>query len=91
LDFVSLWGVRGIRRAFLLQYNKAGFESDGSINMRNQMEWVLETEGINLKAVIGMDGVDYKRTYSYSCVEIFNVLGIEAARAAILKELRDVI
>ncbi|KAJ7822861.1 hypothetical protein B0H13DRAFT_2291364 [Mycena leptocephala] len=91
LDFVSLGGVKGIRRAFLLKYNKASFEDDRSINMRNQMEWVLETEGINLKAVIGMDGVDYKRTYSNSCVEIFNVLGIEAAHAAILKELRDVI
>jgi DNA-directed RNA polymerase II subunit RPB1 len=86
LDFISLGGVKGIRRVSILRYNKAGFEADGSI----QMEWVLETEGINLKAAIGIDGVDYKRTYSNSCVEIFNVLGIEAARAAILKELRDV-
>ncbi|KAJ7789277.1 beta and beta-prime subunits of DNA dependent RNA-polymerase [Mycena olivaceomarginata] len=86
LDFISLGGVKGIRRVSILRYNKAGFEADGSI----QMECVLETEGINLKAAIGIDGVDYKRTYSNSCVEIFNVLGIEAARAAILKELRDV-
>ncbi|KAJ7831990.1 hypothetical protein B0H13DRAFT_2430133 [Mycena leptocephala] len=77
LDFVSLGEVKGVRRAFLLQYNRAGFEADGSSNTRNQMEWVLETEGINLKAVIGMDGVDYKRTYSNNCVEIFNVLGID--------------
>ncbi|KAF8187975.1 beta and beta-prime subunits of DNA dependent RNA-polymerase [Mycena galopus ATCC 62051] len=89
LDFVSLGGVKGIRRAFLLRDNKVGFEADGSI--ARKMEWVLETQGTNLKAVIGIDGVDYKRTYSNSCVEIFNVLGIEAARAAILKELRDVV
>ena len=38
-----------------------------------------------------IDGVDFKRTYSNSCVEIFNVLGIEAARAAIMRELRGVI
>jgi DNA-directed RNA polymerase II subunit RPB1 len=54
-------------------------------------EWVLETEGVNLKTVMCIDGVDFKRTYSNSCVEIFNVLGIEAARAAILRELRSVI
>lgn len=52
---------------------------------------VLETDGIDLKTVMCIDGVDFKRTYSNTCVEIFNVLGIEAARAAILKELRGVI
>ncbi|KAJ7833574.1 beta and beta-prime subunits of DNA dependent RNA-polymerase [Mycena leptocephala] len=91
LDSVSLCGVKGIRRTFLRQYSKAGLDADGGINIRKQSEWVLETEGTNLKAAIGVDGVDYTRTYSNSCVEIFNVLGIEAARAAILQELRDVI
>ncbi len=38
-----------------------------------------------------LDGVDFTRTYSNNCVEVFNVLGIEAARAAIMKELRNVI
>jgi hypothetical protein len=38
-----------------------------------------------------IDGVDFTRTYSNNCVEIFNVLGIEAARNGILKELRNVI
>jgi DNA-directed RNA polymerase II subunit RPB1 len=54
-------------------------------------EWVLETDGVNLRTVMCIDGVDFKRTYSNSCVEIFNVLGIEAARAAIMRELRGVI
>ena len=38
-----------------------------------------------------MDGVDFRRTCSNSRLENFNVLGTEAARAAILKELRCVI
>jgi hypothetical protein len=43
----------------------------------------METEGTNnLKQVMCLDGVDFTRTYSNNCVEIFNVLGIEAARAA---------
>ncbi|KAJ7668592.1 hypothetical protein DFH06DRAFT_1126070 [Mycena polygramma] len=70
---------------------KVVIEDDGSINARKNEEWVLETEGINQKTVMCIDGVDFKRTYSNSCVEVFNVLGIEAARAAILKELRGVI
>ncbi|KAJ7922516.1 hypothetical protein B0H13DRAFT_2317348 [Mycena leptocephala] len=88
---VSLRGVKDIRKVFLLQHDKVVVEDDGSINVRKKEEWVLETEGINLKTVMCIDGVDYKRTYSNSCVEIFNVLGIEAARAAILRELRGVI
>ncbi|KAG6903554.1 DNA-directed RNA polymerase II subunit rpb1, partial [Tephrocybe rancida] len=31
--------------------------------------------------------VDFKHTYSNSCIKVFNVLGIEAAHAAIMKEL----
>ena len=38
-----------------------------------------------------LDGVDFTRMYSNSCLEIFDVLGIEAARATIMKELRGVI
>ncbi|KAG6372367.1 hypothetical protein JVT61DRAFT_7807 [Boletus reticuloceps] len=41
--------------------------------------------------VMTIDGVDFTRTYSNSCVEVFNVLAIEAARAAIMRELRGVI
>ncbi|KAF7293440.1 DNA-directed RNA polymerase subunit [Mycena indigotica] len=50
-----------------------------------------ERNGFWRRTVLCIDGVDFKRTYSNNCVEIFNVLGIEAARAAILKELRGVI
>ncbi|KAJ7803559.1 hypothetical protein B0H14DRAFT_2214192, partial [Mycena olivaceomarginata] len=87
LNSVSLRGVKDIRKVFLLKHDKTVVEGDGSINE----EWVLETEGVNLKTVMCIDGVDFKRTYSNSCVETFNVLGIEAARAAILRELRSVI
>ena len=52
---------------------------------------MLETDGVNLRMVMCIDGVDFKRTYSNSCIEIFNVLGIKAARAAIMKKLRSVI
>ncbi|KIM39097.1 hypothetical protein M413DRAFT_447445 [Hebeloma cylindrosporum] len=91
LDSVSLRGVRGINRVFLTEQDKVTISSDGTILSGKEKEWVLETDGINLKTVMCIDGVDFKRMYSNSCVEIFNVLGIEAARAAIMKELRSVI
>ncbi|KAL6301005.1 beta and beta-prime subunits of DNA dependent RNA-polymerase [Sparassis latifolia] len=91
LNSISLRGVPGIQRVFLMEHDKVVITPEGSIEARAEKEWVLETDGVNLKTVMCIDGVDYKRTYSNSCVEIFNVLGIEAARAAIMRELRGVI
>jgi DNA-directed RNA polymerase II subunit RPB1 len=92
LNSISLRGVKGIRRVFLMKHDKTVIEEDGTIATGNvNNEWVLETDGTNLTQVMCLDGVDFTRTYSNNCVEIFNVLGIEAARAAIMKELRNVI
>jgi DNA-directed RNA polymerase II subunit RPB1 len=41
--------------------------------------------------VLGLDYIDPTRTYSNDVIEIFNVLGMEAARQAIYNELADVI
>lgn len=41
--------------------------------------------------VLAFDGVDHRRTTSNDVIEILTVMGIEAARAALLKEIRDVI
>ena len=54
-------------------------------------EWVLETDGTNLMAVLGVDYVDATRTISNDIVEVFQVLGIEGVRGSILGELRNVI
>ncbi|MEM4472358.1 MAG: DNA-directed RNA polymerase subunit A'' [Archaeoglobaceae archaeon] len=49
-------------------------------------EYVLYTEGSNLKKVMKVKGVDFTRTITNDIYEIYEVLGIEAARAAIVKE-----
>ena len=91
LNSVDLRGVKGVKRVFLTHQDMIVVSPEGSIVSGKEKEWVLETDGVNLKTVMCIDGVDFKRTYSNSCIEIFNVLGIEAARAAIMKELRGVI
>jgi DNA-directed RNA polymerase II subunit RPB1 len=52
---------------------------------------VLDTVGTNLLDVLGLDYIDTSRTFSNDIVEIYHVLGIEAARQAIYNELVDVI
>lgn len=53
--------------------------------------WVLDTVGTNLSYLLGLDYIDNTKTYSNNIVEIYEVLGIEAARASIYKEFREVI
>jgi len=49
-------------------------------------EWVINTLGSNLKKVFAVDGVDSTRTTSNNIFEVRDVLGIEAARDAIVRQ-----
>jgi DNA-directed RNA polymerase subunit A" len=49
-------------------------------------EYILYTEGSNLRDVFDVDGVDTTRTRTNNISEISQVLGIEAARNAIIHE-----
>ncbi|KAL1747355.1 hypothetical protein HDZ31DRAFT_32193 [Schizophyllum fasciatum] len=89
LNSIVLRGVKGIDRVFLSEKDKTRINDDGTVGQ--DKEWVLETNGTNLKAVMCVDGVDYTRTSSNNCVEVFNTLGIEAGRQSVLKELKSCI
>jgi DNA-directed RNA polymerase II subunit RPB1 len=51
----------------------------------------LDTEGIALQAVLSCPEVDHTRTTCNHIGEIKKVLGLEAARNVLLKELRSII
>lgn len=55
------------------------------------VERVLETDGTNLKEVLIFDGIDTHRTVSNDVNEIAIVLGIEAARQALINEINVVV
>ena len=71
---ISLKGVEGIKRVVIRK------EGD---------EYVLYTEGSSLKKVMQFDGVDPTRIKTNNINEIGDVLGIEAARNAIINEATD--
>jgi len=54
--------------------------------LREGDEYVLYTESSNLKKVMKVKGVDFTRTLTNNIYEIYEVLGIEAARNAIINE-----
>lgn len=50
-------------------------------------EWVIQTKGSNLSKVLRIEGVDPTRTITNDIYEIWTTLGIEAARAALVREI----
>ncbi|KAK6617038.1 hypothetical protein RUM43_014824 [Polyplax serrata] len=54
-------------------------------------EWLLETDGTSLMKVLSERDVDPVRTYSNDICEIFSVLGIEAVRKSVEKEMNQVL
>lgn len=71
-----LLGVKGIKRAFVR-------ESNG--------EYVIYTEGSNLKSILNIEGVDRIRTTTNDIYQVYETLGIEAGRNAIVAEAMKVL
>jgi len=59
--------------------------------IKDKKEWIIKTAGTNLKKVLELPYVDSERTISNDIFEIAKVLGIEAARNAIINEVKDVL
>lgn len=92
LHEMTLVGKKGIRKVFMRAFVKKDvFDDQGGYKSSETKEWILDTEGSNLMAAMSTDEVDHRRTISNDIVEIFSVLGIEAVRAALFKELRQVL
>ena len=73
---VSVSGVKGIKQI---------------LPVKRGEEYIILTAGSNLKAVLGLEYVDAERTMTNDIAEISNVLGIEAAREAVINEVKKVI
>ena len=72
---MRLKGVPNIERANVQLDDKTG-------------EYYLSTIGSNLARISDMEGIDRSRTYTNNIIEIYEYLGIEAARQAIVNELQ---
>jgi DNA-directed RNA polymerase subunit A" len=71
---VYLRGVKGVKRVVM---------------RREGEEYIIYTEGSNLKDVLKIEGVDICKSKTNDIIETERVLGIEAARNAIINEALD--
>jgi DNA-directed RNA polymerase II subunit RPB1 len=89
LQNIVLRGIKGIDKVILRKVKDTVFEKNGIY--KKEDIWVLDTVGTNMLDVLALDYIDNTRLISNDIVEVFNVLGIEAARQTILNELVEVI
>jgi DNA-directed RNA polymerase II subunit RPB1 len=89
LNNIVLRGIKNIDKVILRKVKDNLKEKSGSYVKEDI--WVLDTIGTNMLDVLGLDYIDPNRTTSNDIIEIYEVLGMEAARQAIYNELADVI
>jgi DNA-directed RNA polymerase II subunit RPB1 len=88
LNNIVLRGVQGIENVLPRKLQNMVVKEDGKYARKDI--WVLDTTGTNLLDILGTDFIDNYRSYSNDISEVFNVLGIEAARQTIFNEFADV-
>lgn len=88
LSNIVLRGVEGIQNVNLRKLQNNVIKDDGKFVQKDV--WLLDTTGTNLMEIMALDFIDGNRTYSNDIKEIFDVLGIEAARQIIYNEFVDV-
>jgi DNA-directed RNA polymerase subunit A" len=67
----------------------SGIKGIGKVIIRRDEEWIIHTEGSNLREILDMEGIDPVRTTTNNIHEIGEVLGIEAARQSIINEAQN--
>jgi DNA-directed RNA polymerase II subunit RPB1 len=87
LTNIILKGVKKIPKVIIRKITNHLVERDGEYVSENI--WVLDTVGTNLKELLNLEYIDYKRTFSNDIQEVYRVLGIEAARQCIYNELEE--
>jgi len=89
LNNIVLRGIKNIDKVILRKI-KDNLKLKSGAYVKEDI-WVLDTIGTNMLDVLGLDYIDPNRTSSNDIIEIYEVLGMEAARQAIYNELADVI
>ena len=90
MDNILIKGVKNINKSIM---NKQTYQlyNEDTLQFEETFEWVLDTSGTNMVDVMSHPKVDYTKTLSNDINEIYDLLGIEAARNALYNELSGVI
>jgi len=88
LTKIVIKGIKGIYN-IVMSNNKKPMLVGGEIIKEDN--WILETDGTNLLAILIEEYVDTSNTYSNDINETYKLLGIEASRSLLIEQIVDVI
>ena len=88
LNQIVLRGIHGVKNVLSRKLQNTVFKEEGKYVRKDT--WVLDSTGSNLLDTLALDFIDATRTTTNDIKEVFDVLGIEAARKCIHTELVDV-
>ena len=89
LEQLNICGIPGITEIFFAQANGEWFVDTQGINSRTIK--TSKTNYLNYKTLLACPIVDPHRTISNNVWDIYEVLGIEAARRFLIEELLDIV
>ena len=75
LESMILFGIEGIENIYFIKEDN---------------EWILETDGSNFKKLLGNPIINMRKVLSNNVWDIFESLGIEAARQFLLQEFENI-
>ncbi len=86
---IDIQGIPGINKVFTTEKNL--YTYDEKLGLQKEKIKVIETEGTNLLEIFKIPEINYKKVISNNIIEVYDVLGIEAARKTLLNELRMIL
>jgi len=89
LDNIILKGIKNIKKVYMRKLKTNVVKEEGHYNRKDI--WVLDTVGTNLKDILSIPNIDQSRTYTNDIIETYKILGIEATRNVIFREIMEVL
>jgi DNA-directed RNA polymerase beta' subunit len=99
LKSVIVSGINNITRVYPRKISSGSYPifsgkslfKNGCNNTVKTDEWIIDTDGTNLRYILNLPGVDYTKTYSNDVWEIHSIFGIEATRVYLQFEFENII
>ncbi|MFH8080428.1 MAG: DNA-directed RNA polymerase subunit A'' [Candidatus Aenigmatarchaeota archaeon] len=86
---ISIKELEKLKRKVLASYVSGVENVKNAVVVKEGNDWVVKTLGSNLEKIFQLEEVDFTRTYSNNFHEVEKILGIEAARTILIREINN--
>lgn len=90
LNDIVLNGVKGITNATMYKDDDNYVYNLDSNTFEPSPQWIIETEGANLMDIFKHPSIDHSITISSDIHEVYEILGVEAARSLLINEINEI-